>query len=101
MTEEETQPEGIEKELVPGNVPSIQQPSVQESLDPFIDSDEISEYYANILGIRISPHDVEMVFGLARPGRGPKALIRIRTSRSHFQAIGKVITQMVEQEKVS
>ncbi|MCX5977619.1 MAG: hypothetical protein NTV33_12575 [Coprothermobacterota bacterium] len=101
MTEEETQPECIEKELAPENDASIQKPSGQE-VDPFIDSEEIPEYYANILGIRTGPYDVELVFGLTHPNKMSKALVRVRTSQKHFQAIGVTIMDVLrKQEKAS
>lgn len=101
LTEEETQPEGIEKELVQENDASLQKPSGQE-VDPFIDSEEIPEYYANILGIRTGPYDVELVFGLTHPNKTSKALVRVRTSQKHFQAIGETIMRVIhEQGKAS
>jgi hypothetical protein len=76
--------------------------TIRTRVDPFIDSEEIPEYYANILGIRTGPYDVELVFGLTHPNKMSKALVRVRTSQKHFQAIGVTIMDVLrKQEKAS
>ena len=99
MTEEETQPEGVEKVAVQDDVASIEKPSAQDNLEPFIDNEEIPEYYSNILGVRTGPYDVELVFGLNHPTRGSKALVRVRTSQKHFQAIGDTIARILKEQE--